>query len=511
MNYFYDPTSLHDLIQHSLTQHGDLPYIYEYIDGVYEPKSYRDFIADIYRAVQLLDDLGLRGKRVMLYGKNSYEWLVFYTAITAYVGVCVCANKDWKCYDMENAILATSPDFIICDKDLEQYICDSKNDRRKGSLQKLFHKLRLCNKNNEQLETRAHKKDEITVIIFTTGTTGLPKAVPLSLATMFASGRSLYAQVLTTPEDSYYLFLPLHHIYCQFGVAMAAFTIGASLYLAHDLRHFVEEAKAGQPTIIPGVPLFFERILAGINKKDMQQIHIAVRVLDLIHASKKIRRVIFKKVHEAFGGNVRILTSAAAQLNRDTKYLLRGMGFDLIEGYGMSETSGAVSIEHIYSNPVIGSVGKILEPQKIKIKKPAADGYGEVLVKGENVMSGYLINNKIDRSNFDKDGYFATGDEGYVDEDNNLYIRGRIGKIITLSSGEKVSVDEIVSLLMALKIMDKVYLNEKDGYINGTIFSHKEVTKVNKSIELLNNTLPKYKQLRSWTQIKEYNLSEIKE
>ena len=504
---YYQPRTMHDLLQHTLQEYGALPYTYEYEDGEFRPTTYSNFIADVERTAALLIEKGYKGERIMLYGKNSYQWLVLYFAITAYVGVAVCASKDWKAYDIANALAASRPALVLCDDELRQYLPGDQPVLPYTELQSLTQSTQAPSL--VQLEQWEQPGSDIAIIIFTTGTTSIPKGVPLSLDILFANGSSLYRRVPSTTRDSYYLFLPMHHVYSQTCVTVAAFVVGAKLYISRDVHNFAEEAALIRPTIIFGVPLFFERVLNAISAEDMQRISRATTVLNALHAPTWLRRKIFKPVHAAFGGRVRLLTSGGALLNRSTKRFLRDVGIHLIEGYGMSESSGVVAAEYRTSRDR-DAVGTVLESQQVIIHNPDEDGWGEVYVKGKCLMPGYDTPDGYDRRQFSDEGYYKSGDIGRLGKKRTLYIRGRKEKVLVLSSGENISINEMTSLLVEQEGIDKVYLRDESGYLAAEIFSKLTKEALAQKIASLNASLPRYKQIKTYTQINDYTLSEMK-
>lgn len=507
MTSYYEPDTLHDLLLHSEREYSPLPYLFTWVDGTYESASFGQFISDVRRATDWFIEQGYKDKRIMLYGKNSYEWMVSYVAIASYVGICICANKDWKQYDLDRAVEAAQPNVIVSDASLQDYT-NTVNGVQTVTFEDVPKSVDSI-ANDLRFDGLARGKDEDAVNIFTTGTTSFPKVVPLTLRNMFSNGRALYDRSTSSKEDRMYLFLPMHHIYSQVCVSMAALLVGAQLYLAHDVRNLLEELRQSRPTMLSGVPLFFERVLGSIEPSDMRKIQLAINVLHMFGASQKTRQKVFKKVHDVFGGEVRVFTSGGAALRYETKKMLRDLGFCVLEGYGMSEASGVVSAESM-SDRLSRSVGKVLDNIDAKVVNPKADGYGELVVRGNNVMDGYWKAEGLDTSSFDEQGYYKTGDEAYLDKNGYLYIRGRIGKSLVLSSGENVSIDEMVGLVTATTSIDKVYLSESEGYLKATVFSREPRSDIEAAITHLNKELPRYKQIMTWELVNDYAPSEMK-
>lgn len=509
MSSYYEPDSMHDLVLHSEKLYADQQFCYSWHEDDFISATYAEFISDVRRSADWFIDHGYKDRHIMLFGHNSYEWLVCYVAITAYVGVCICAGKDWKQYDLARGIEAAMPDAIITDAILQMYTAPFAATIDVFGFNEVFTVGGDLVQNNPRFDALARKKADNAVVVFTTGTTSFPKAAQLTLANMFANGQSLYSRTQLSNDDVLYMFLPMYHIYSQVCVSIAAFLVGAKLYMAHDLDNLQQELQLCRPTMIAGVPLFFERVLSAIADADMRKIKKVIKVLNFLHISSSIRRRIFHEIHGAFGGQLKVFTSGGALLNFETKKLLRDVGFMFIEGYGMSEASGVVSAE-IPGRIVPGSVGKILENVKLKINNPDNDGYGEIMVYGRSVMAGYLKKGAVDTSCFDKDGYFKTSDEGFIDSQNNIFLRGRIGRSLVLSSGENISIDEMMTLIKSVVQVDKIYVSQNEGYLEASIFSHQTEATIKTALDGMNKTLPKYKQIHKWMIIDEYAVSGMK-
>lgn len=508
MKQYSLPTTIHELLETTEEKFGNKAFVYQLQDAKYESISYREFIADVKQVASCLIDKGYKDSHIMLYGANSYEWLVSYVAVSGYVGTCVCANKDWKQYDLENASRVVHPELVLCDVDLFEEAARANKKSVRLTFADLMEQSRHVQ--TSALQDYRRDKDDTMAVVFTTGTTSLPKAVPLTFANLLANVDALSQRILPTSIDRYYLFLPLHHIYSQTCIALAALWYGSELYLSQDHADVRRELLLAKPTILPGVPLFFERIIASITPSERRSIDRVRAVLNTIHAPNGLRKKVFSRVHAALGGNIRVLISGAAKLDRDHKKLFKDMGFTLVEGYGMTEASGVVAAE-FPGDAVLESSGRVLEHIDIKIDQPNARGEGEICIRGDNITKGYLQSGVIDRSPFDSDGYYHTGDMGNVDATRNLFIKGRKDNVLVLSSGESVLIQELKSLLFKIKGVEKVYLFEKDGYVAATIFTKRTYAHVSVAIRQLNTRLPRYKQIHSFDVVNDYTLSRMKE
>lgn len=502
----YQPETFHDLLQYAGAQYGNLPYVIENSST----KTYNEFIDDVVRVSRVLLDRGYANERILVSSKNSYELIVMYTAIMTYIGTLVCASNDWKAYDMHHAIDVSQPAKVICGNDQTEIF-----DQLGGpyeTIDSIFDAAKSNRYDQSKSETTALQPmspDGIALMVFTTGSSALPKLVPISFRNLYTNAQTLYERVSTDIEDVFYLFLPMHHIYSLTCVVYAAFVTGARLFVAQNVHAFAKEVVIARPTVIVGVPLFFERLVAKIPERERRIAETISKIFHTIHAPIWLRRHVFKKMHVALGGRLRVMTSGAAPLSLQTKRLLSGMGFSILEGYGMTEASGVVSVTKPQTTPDT-SMGTILEVQSVKVISPDTNGVGEIAIKGDNVMRGYWKSDGYDRNDFTKDGYYRTGDRGWVDGKNRIYIEGRLDKMIVLSSGENISRQEMTQLLKRIDGIDKVYFSEEDGHLAATIYSHKSYQVLSDAVRELNQTLPRYKQILSWEHIGDYTIQEMK-
>ena len=508
MNYFYEPVSIDDMLKNTKAKYGSRMFAHELVDGQFNGKTHGEFIADVHAAASQLISAGYGGKSIMLQGKNTYEWLVLYIAIIGYVGICICASKDWKAYDLSHAIEVTSPDLILYDMS----VADLVESLDKSFLTMPFHQILHADSQSADIDLGKQRipGNTTSMIVFTTGTTALPKAVTLSFGNAMANGQNLYSRIPITPDDVYYLFLPFHHIYAQACIIFAALLLGAQVYISYSVQNAKEELLLSKPTIIPGVPLFFDRILDAFTDQQRRTAQQADVLLTRFHAPRWLRRRVFKDFHDALGGQVQCLTSGAARLDSSTKQFLRSTGLTVIEGYGMSETCGVISVEYDHDSP-LGSVGRPLEHMQVTIQDPDKNGFGEIAVKGKNVMQGYIVNCIVNPPVLNDSGFFITGDIGRFDQAGNLYIKGRADKVLVLSSGEKVSIDELTKLVKkGNNEIRKVYFSEENGYVSAKIFTLQSEKLLQKHLSKLNSLLPRYKQIRHYSVIRDLTESEVK-
>ncbi len=290
------------------------------------------------------------------------------------------------------------------------------------------------------------------VIFYTSGSTDTPKAVVLTHTNLLANFNSILQLNLVGKDDVVLSILPLHHAFAFTTTFLSPLMIGATVAYPNsiasaDLLYCMQTAHI---TVFVGVPQIFSIIHKFISRKFDTLSIITRGMLSLlssiffkirIYTGFNLNKLLFKRIHVSFGSRLRFMVSGGARLDTDMAYDFMKWGFTILEGYGLTETSPVVTFNPI-SKPKIGSVGKPLPNVQVKIVEKDNDGIGEIIVKGDNVMKGYY---KLPEATSEviKKGWFFTGDLGYLDEDNYLYITGRKNDMIVLSSGKNINPEEI--------------------------------------------------------------------
>jgi long-chain acyl-CoA synthetase len=294
--------------------------------------------------------------------------------------------------------------------------------------------------------------DEIASIIYTSGTTGIPKGVMLTHRNFLANCQQIFALNLIRPDDNFLAILPLHHAFPFTATLLVPLLSRVRItYLdtlkAEAVLRCIKEQKI---TILVLTPQVLQHFYQGIERQ-LEGIPWPVRPLLLAYLgfSRRVSqflginpaRPLHRKFRGALGEQFRFFVSGGAKLPESLGENLARLGFTVLEGYGLTETSPVVTINPPEA-PRLGSAGRPLQRVEVRILQPDADGVGEVLIRGDNVMAGYFQNEAATREVI-KDGWFHSGDLGYLDRDGYLYIRGRIKDIIVLASGKKVSAEEV--------------------------------------------------------------------
>ena len=318
--------------------------------------------------------------------------------------------------------------------------------------------------------------DDNALMIYTSGTTGTPKGVPLSHGNIVAELDGINEVIKLSENDSILSLLPLFHAYLQIVNLWVAITYGCQAGYLKELTpdELSKAMKEFKPTILTTVPrlwyLFHKKIFDAVKAqsgvvqtlfKTMLATNGFMRDTLGVNLGKKF----FGKVHDGFGGNLRIAISAGSRFDSDVAIDFHKLGFTILQGYGLTETSGAATATYENDNRV-GSVGKPMFNSEVKIDEPNSEGIGEVLIRGEMVFKGYYKNPTATAEAFTSEGWFRSGDLGKLDKDGHLYIVGRKKDVIVLPNGKNVHPEDLeVNYLKTPLVAELAVLGVKDESI----------------------------------------------
>ena len=412
--------------------------------------TYGKFAEDIENlAVALLKH---KCKRIAIISPNRYEWCVAYLAIVSSGLIAVPLDKSLPTNEIVNSIERSNVDSIIYAKEYEEAVGQCKNkfcmdDNSYADLLKEGKKLSHKDYDEVTLNT-----SEMSVILFTSGTTSLSKIVMISQKALLANLYN-YSQMFIVPKGSKFLsFLPLHHTFESTITFLYGTSIGITIWFCDGLKYINKDLIDFQIDGFVCVPLMLEvmykKMLKAIEKQGKTKLVNIMRKL-FKFAPIGIKRKIFHSIIDAVGGHLKYIVSGGAPMDKPTIQGFNDFGFMTIQGYGLTETCSAVAVEN-FRDRRPGSVGLILPENKIKIANPDEDGIGELLIKTDAAMLGYYGNEEATKEAFDEEGYFRTGDTGYIDKDGFIFITGRIKDMIVLKNGKKIFPEELEFLINKL-------------------------------------------------------------
>jgi long-chain acyl-CoA synthetase len=317
---------------------------------------------------------------------------------------------------------------------------------------------------------------EMSVIIFTSGTLGRAKGVMLTQHNIASNLMAMLSVFMMYPADRFLSVLPMHHTYeCNCGLLCPLYA-GSSVHYARSLKTVVEDLQRVKATVLLGVPLLYDKMFKRIHKGIQEKKTVAkilnplIKVTDTFQSVgwKGAKKTVFKELHEKFGGSIRYFIAGGAAPDPMVAKGLRDLGFNFIQGYGLTETSPILALNSPH-NFKDNAAGIPLPGIEIRINTPDPDGIGEVYAKGPNVMPGYYKNPTATQEVFDN-GWFKTGDLGFIDEDGFLHISGRKKNVIISKSGKNVFPEEIEDVLNRSPfIMESLVYGEEDAKLGEVI------------------------------------------
>ena len=445
---------------------------------VYEPDrislSYNESLAKIQAIARWLHSRGIRkDDKIAVSGKNSPEWAVAFFGIL-FAGATV-VPLDYQLKNEESDLLIKTAEAKIFFVDEEKHAYYSQNkgrlseivSLRKGTGQYIYD----LDGSEGQIEEAAEK--DIAAILFTSGTTGVPKGVMLTHQNLVSDCFLAQGNLVILTTDVFYAILPIHHSYCMQAVLLEAISIGAEVLFGKKMVTAVmlKELKEGKVTMLLGVPLLFNKLLAGILRgikaKGKAVFAIMYVLMGISGMIKKIfgvnpgKKLFGSVLDKASLATIRICIAGGGPLAPSVFRKFNQLGIDFIQGYGLTETSPIINlnpVEHYKET----SVGKVLPRIDMKILDPDERGIGEVILKGPMVMKGYYNMPKETAEVFTADGYFKTGDKGYMDSENYLYLTGRAKNMICTEGGKNVYPEEIENEFQLYDEIDQILIR---GYI----------------------------------------------
>lgn len=433
--------------------------------------SYSKFASDIKSLATSLIHLGLSKKRVAIIASNRYEWCVSYLAITTSDIVVVPLDKSLPDNEIESLIKRSEVEAIIFDEkhidvlkslkssgttNLKHLICmDDTEDKDVTNYSVLVSKGKSLLENDDQKYQNIKLDNEkMSIMLFTSGTTAISKAVMLSQANICSDIYALSQMTDIRKEDIFLSFLPLHHTFESTCTFLYGTSCGITVAFSDGLRYVANNLKEFNVTGFVSVPLMLEIMYKKIDKAIEEQgkkklVKTMSSVCNfLLKFGIDIRRKIFKTILNSFAPNLRVLIAGGAPMSKDAIECFVNLGINLLQGYGLTETSPVLAGENDKYKRA-GSVGFALPGITIEIDNPNDEGIGEIKAKGPTIMKGYYENEEATNEVL-KDGWFYTGDLGYIDKEGYLFITGRKKDVIVLKNGKNIYPEELEILINKL-------------------------------------------------------------
>lgn len=451
----------------------------------YVTKTYKEFGEDVFGfGTALMNILNLKDKRVVIIGETQYEWYVSYMAMLCGVGIAVPVDKELPPHELENVVKRAKASAIIYSAKVEgtiskirenlpgvEYYIEMKSNKALNGKDVGMHNLidlgrAMIESGNTDLEKVEIDPEEFKILFFTSGTSAESKGVMLCNRNLAENLNAASSYVKIYPTDRLFSVLPLHHCYESTIGFLFPIAKGCSIAICEGLKYIVPNIQESKPTAILAVPLLVESLYKKINEKIVKSkkdkmVNVMISITNKLKAvGIDVKRKVFKEILENLGGNLRVVVSAAAPIDPKVGKWLDSIGITFLQGYGLTETAPIAALTPDY-NPMLGSVGKPVVQADIKILNPNENGEGEILIKSPTLMLGYYEDEAKTKEVIDEEGYFNSGDVGYINEDGFIFITGRSKNVIVTQNGKNIYPEEIEKLLEDVQEIKEVMVYGK--------------------------------------------------
>ena len=473
-----------------------------------------------------LIDMGLKDKRIAVIGENRYEWEIAYLSIVCGTGTVVPLDKSLPENELESLIERSKAEAIICSQKYVEILKKTKlkyiismdlekdNDGIISQKRLISEGIQLVKSGNTSFTNAKIDNEKMSIMLFTSGTTSISKAVALSHKNICSNLMDISSILDVNSSDVFLSFLPLHHVFeCTVGFLFSLY-VGAETVFCDGIRHIPENLAEYKVSVMASVPAIYERLFKIIKKHLEKQGKVEQILKDeekYKDSSMEKKKEVFKEIHDLLGGNIKLFISGAASLDPSIEKKFRRLGFNMVQGYGLTETSPVVAIGNKKYHKT-GSIGKCVPSDEVKLLDVNKDGIGELAVKGPNVMLEYYENKEATEKVL-KNGWFQTGDLARIDEEGYIFICGRKKSVIVLKNGKNIFPEEMETLINKeddveesfifgkpiskdpndIKIFVKIVYN-KESFEGKTETEIKEY--FNEKIKSINKTMPHYKAIR---------------
>ena len=539
--HIWDVTDLCDIIE----RHGNKT-LFRYYEGKdIQSMTYATFGTQVREAAAAFTAMGLCGEKIVVIGETSPQWVCTYLGALAAGCVIVPMDKELDTEEIRRFIAMVDARAIVYSKSFNEKFIKSISDGDTGIRYFIpitpaydssfdnkviaFDQLLTCGR--ERVERDGYhypivrNREKLTEMLFTSGTTGTSKCVMLCQKNIFAAVNAAVETVCFSADDVVVSVLPIHHTY-ELMCVLAEMVYGIEICINDSLRHVMKNFQLFKPTGLVLVPLFINTMYAKIwseaqksKKETILKAGLATSKT-LMAVGIDARRKIFKSVLDAFGGRLDHIICGGAKLNPDLIAAFEDFGISIFEGCGITECSPLTCVTPYFARKY-GSVGPAVPCCRVRIDEKTGsgeneEGYveGEIQIKGDNVMLGYYNNPEANEAAFTTDGWYRTGDIGYMDGDGYVYITGRMKSVIVLENGKNVFPEEIEEYLGKIDtICESVVVGRKapdsDAIIlTAVVFpaydkfptgASEELIResIRNSINAMNRRLPGFKQVKA--------------
>ena len=452
----------------------------------YRKILYREALADVNGLGTALISKGLKGKRIAVIGENCYQWATSYLAAVCGTGIVVPLDKELSAEELKNLVIRADVECVFFQKKFEDmfkkmkdsgdtklnvlvnFTSEEEKDGVYSWSQLVKEGKKLVEEGNIEFTDAEIDNEAMSIILFTSGTTGKSKGVMLSHKNIAADLMIAPTVFKVFPTDIFFSVLPLHHTYeCTCNFLMPLYK-GAAIAYCQGLKYITKNLEEVKPTMFLGVPAVFEKLYSTIWKtvKKQGKEDLLKKVIRVNRKTKKVGidlgKIFFKQITAVFGGRMRCLICGGAAINPEVLDGIRDFGILALQGYGLTECApmGALNPD---TAPNSASIGVRFPGADLKVVNINEEGIGEICVHGDNVMLGYMDMPEETAAVIDSEGWFHTGDMGYMDSDGYAYITGRKKNVIITKNGKNVYPEELEYQLSLVPFIEEAFVFEGES------------------------------------------------
>ena len=529
--------NLKDMLKKSGKEYADkIAYQIKIEEGKYQNITHKEVRDKIDALGTALIDLGLKNKRIAVIGENRWEWEVAYLAIVCGTGIVVPLDKSLPENELKSLIERSEVEAIFYSKKYQSILEKAKNE----GVGKLKHLIamdlekhergiysekeliaqgkEMIKQGNKEFIEAEIEREKMSIMLFTSGTTSTSKIVALSHHNLCSNLMDIASILDVDSNDVFLSFLPLHHVFeCTVGFLFALYK-GAKTVFGDGMRRIPENMREYKVTVMASVPAIYERLFKIIRRQMEKQ----GKLEEILQQEEQYRnspmeekKKIFQEIHDILGGNVKLLISGAASLDSGIEEKYRLLGFNLVQGYGLTETSPVIAIgtKKYYK---VGSIGKTVPSVKAKLVNVNQEGIGELIVQGPNIMLEYY-GNRAETKKAIIDDWFYTGDLARMDDEGYIFICGRKKSVIVLKNGKNIFPEEMENILNRMEGIEESFVfgkqmseDKNDIKIFAKLVYNQEIVEnaykvkgeeeiyqvINEKIKEINKTMPHYKSIK---------------
>jgi long-chain acyl-CoA synthetase len=459
--------TLPEMLRITVFRHGERPCL-----TIYEPDrislTYTESLVKIEAVARWLHSRGIRqGDKVAVTGKNSPEWAVAYLGVLFAGAVVVPIDYQLKTEETDLLLQTAGAKALFVDEEkFEHYVENSKGLSAVVSLKKGTGYY-IYDLDGPAAEIEQARDTDLAAILFTSGTMGKPKGVMLSHRNLVSDCYLAQGNMLLFPTDVFYALLPIHHAYTMLAVLIETLSMGAEVVFGKRMvtKAILKDLKEAKITMLLGVPMLFNKVLAGILRGLKEKGPVAYGLISTLMGLSGFIKKVFKInpgkkmfgfiLEKASLSTLRICICGGGPLAPTVFQKYNQLGLDFVQGYGLTETSPIINLNPIEAYKET-SVGKVLPQTEMKVLDPDERGIGEIIVKGPMVMLGYYEMPEETAAAFTPDGFLKTGDVGYLDNEKYLYLTGRAKNLIVTEGGKNVYPEEIENEFQLYEEIDQI-------------------------------------------------------